>query len=157
GRIEAALTGVHPNTDLIDNAGRAHSSDREVNIKTPLNQLTRESGLTAAVRDPFLAGTTGDLARAVLPGYYVQSLAVSLQERDAPTRLDEHANLIRTLERDGLLVREVESLPDDEGMKERRAAAQGLTRPELSVLVSYSKISLFDAVAQSEVPDDPFF
>ncbi|MEQ1440702.1 NAD-glutamate dehydrogenase [Fontimonas sp. SYSU GA230001] len=157
GRVEAALAGVRLNTDFIDNAGGVHSSDREVNIKIPLNQLLREGTLTRAVRDPFLAQMTDDLAAAVLRDNYVQSLAVSLLERDAPARLDEHANLMRILERDGLLSRAVEFLPDDEGLKERRAAGRGLTRPELSVLVSYSKISLFDAIVQSGVPDDPFF
>ncbi|MFP5307924.1 MAG: NAD-glutamate dehydrogenase, partial [Gammaproteobacteria bacterium] len=157
GRIEAALHGVRLNTDFIDNAGGVHSSDREVNIKIPLNQLLREGGLTREVRDPFLARMTDEIAGAVLRDNYVQSLAVSLLERDAPSRLDEHANLMRTLERDGLLARGVEFLPDDEGLKERRAAGRGLTRPELSVLVSYSKISLYDAVVKSDVADDPFF
>jgi glutamate dehydrogenase len=157
GRVEAALAGVKLNTDFIDNAGGVHSSDREVNIKIPLNQMLREGGLTRERRDPFLASMTGELANEVLDDSYVQSLAVSLLERDAPARLDEHANHMRLLERDGLLVRAVEYLPDDEGLKERRAGGQGLTRPELSVLVSYSKISLYDAVVSSEVPDDPFF
>ncbi len=157
GRVEAALNGVGLNTDFIDNAGGVHSSDREVNIKIPLNQLMREGGLTREVRDPFLAEMTPDIVRDVLQDSYVQCLAVSLLERDAAARLDEHGNLIRTLERDGMLVRAVEFLPDDEGLKERRAAGQGLTRPELSVLVSYGKISLFDATINSEVPDDPFF
>ncbi len=157
GRIEAALAGVRLNTDFIDNAGGVHSSDREVNIKIPLNQLLREGQLSREVRDPFLAEMTADLAQAVLDDNYVQSLAVSLLERDAAARLDEHANLMRLLERDGLLARSVEYLPDDEGLKERRASGQGLTRPELSVLVSYSKISLFDALASTEIPDDPFF
>ena len=157
GRIEAALSGVKLSSDFIDNAGGVHSSDREVNIKIPLNQLLREGGLTREVRDPFLAGMTEDLAQAVLRDNYVQSLAVSLLERDAAARLDEHANFMRLLERDGLLARAVEYLPDDEGLKERRAAGRGLTRPELSVLLSYSKISLFEAAVQSDVPDDPFF
>ncbi|HEY1077185.1 MAG TPA: NAD-glutamate dehydrogenase [Fontimonas sp.] len=157
GRVEAALAGVRLNTDFIDNAGGVHSSDREVNIKIPLNQLMREGGLTREVRDPFLAEMTPDIVRDVLQDSYVQSLAVSLLERDAAARIDEHSNLIRTLERDGMLVRSVEFLPDDEGLKERRAAGQGLTRPELSVLVSYGKISLFEATIASEVPDDPFF
>jgi glutamate dehydrogenase len=157
GRIEAALSGLKLSSDFIDNAGGVHSSDREVNIKIPLNQLLREGALTREVRDPFLSGMTEELAQAVLRDNYVQSLAVSLLERDAAARLDEHANFMRLLERDGLLSRAVEYLPDDEGLKERRATARGLTRPELSVLLSYSKISLFEAAAQSEVPDDPFF
>ncbi|HUS24880.1 MAG TPA: NAD-glutamate dehydrogenase [Candidatus Binatia bacterium] len=157
GRIEAALHGVRLNTDAIDNSGGVHSSDREVNIKIPLNRLLLEGRLTREKRDPLLARMTGDLARAVLYDSYVQSLCISLLEREAPGRLDEHANLIRTLEKDGLLNRAVEYLPDDESMTERRTRGKGLTRPELAVLVSYAKISLFDSILHSQVPDDPFF
>jgi glutamate dehydrogenase len=157
GRIEYALHGGRCNTDSIDNSGGVHSSDREVNIKIPLNGLMQDGKLTRDKRDPLLAKMTGDLARAVLYDSYVQSLAISLLERDAPARLGEQGFLIRVLERDGLLSRAVEALPDEEAMNERRTRGKGLTRPELGILVSYSKISLFDAMLQSDVPDDPFF
>ena len=157
GRIEFALAGGRINTDAIDNSAGVHSSDREVNIKIPLNQLLKEGELDIETRNPLLARMTDDVAKAVLRDNYVQSEAISLLELSAGSRLDEHANLMRTLERDGLLDRAVEYLPDDEGLKERRTRGQGLTRPELSVLVSYSKISLFDAILKSDVPDDAYF
>jgi glutamate dehydrogenase len=162
GRIEAALhgnggRGVRLNADFIDNAGGVHSSDREVNIKIPLNQLLAEQVLRREVRDPLLAQLTEAVSSSVLRDNYRQSLAVSLMEGDAVARLDEHGNLMRTLERDGLLSRAVEYLPDDEGLKERRAQGKGLTRPELAVLLSYSKISLYDSLLQSRVPDDSHF
>jgi glutamate dehydrogenase len=157
GRIEYALHGGHCNTDSIDNSGGVHSSDREVNIKIPLNGLMRDGKLSRDKRDPLLARMTDDLAAAVLYDNYVQSLCISLLERDAPQRLGEHADLIRLLERDGLITRAVEYLPDDEAMTERRTRGKGLTRPELASLVSWSKISLFDAMLKSEVADDPFF
>ncbi len=157
GRVEYALAGGRCNTDSIDNSGGVHSSDREVNIKIPLNGLMQAGSLTREKRDPLLARMTDDLANAVLYDNYVQSLAISLLEKDAPARLGEHAELIRLLERDGLVTRAVEYLPDDEAMTERRTRGKGLTRPELAILVSWSKISLFDAMLKSEVPDDPFF
>ncbi|WP_020649020.1 NAD-glutamate dehydrogenase [Solimonas variicoloris] len=162
GRIEYALQGCggaggRINTDFIDNAGGVHTSDREVNIKIPLNGLMYEGKLTRAVRDPLLAGMTGEIAAAVLRDNYVQSLAISLIERGAAGQLGEHNEVMRTLERDGRLNRAVEFLPDEEGLKERRARSKGLTRPELAVLLSYSKISLYDSLLQSGVPDEPFF
>ncbi|MGH8481315.1 MAG: NAD-glutamate dehydrogenase domain-containing protein, partial [Nevskiaceae bacterium] len=157
GRIEYALHGGHCNSDSIDNSGGVHSSDREVNIKIPLNGLMQEGKLARDKRDPLLARMTDDLVGAVLYDNYVQSLAISLLERDAAARLGEHANLIRLLERDGLITRAVEYLPDDEAMTERRTRGKGLTRPELAILVSWAKISLYDAMLNSEVPDDPFF
>ena len=157
GRIEAALNGVKLNTDAIDNAGGVHSSDREVNIKIPLNQLMAEGRLDRASRDPLLISMTEDLARAVLRDSTVQSGAVSLLESQAASRLDEHRELIRTLEHEGLLNRAVEFLPDEEALKERQRQGQGLTRPELSVLLAYAKMSLYNATLASDMPDDPFF
>jgi glutamate dehydrogenase len=157
GRIEYALRGGRLNTDAIDNAGGVHSSDREVNIKIPLNQLLAEGKLTRAERDPLLVSMTDDVARAVLRDSYVQSAGISLLEQNAAARLDEHANLLRALERQGRLNRAVEFLPDDEVLKERRTQGRGLTRPEFAVLLAYSKMALFEAVLNSPVPDDPFF
>ncbi|HZP10796.1 MAG TPA: NAD-glutamate dehydrogenase [Nevskiaceae bacterium] len=157
GRIEYALRGGKINTDAIDNSGGVHSSDREVNIKIPLNRLLAEGKLTRADRDPLLVSMTDDVARAVLRDNYIQSAAISLLEQNAPARLDEQANLIRTLEREGRLNRAVEFLPDDEVLKERKTQGRGLTRPEFAVLLAYSKMALFDAVLNSQVPDDPFF
>lgn len=157
GRIEYAMQGGRINTDAIDNAAGVHTSDREVNIKIPLNELERAGELTRAERDPFLAAMTEEIAHFVLRDNYVQSAAISLLAQNAPARLDDHAELIRMLEREGLLNRAIEYLPDEDQIKERRARGQGLTRPELAVLIAYSKISLYDAILASPVPDDPFF
>lgn len=162
GRIEYALHGCggaggRLNTDAIDNAGGVHTSDREVNIKIPLNELMRAGRLTRAQRDPLLAELTDDVARAVLRDNYVQSAAISLLMQNAAARLDDHTELMRLLEREGLLDRALEALPDEDVLKERRTRGLGLTRPELAVLIAYSKISLYQAVLASDVPDDPFF
>ena len=162
GRIEYALVGGggaggHINTDAIDNAGGVHTSDREVNIKIPLNELMVNGKLTREERDPLLAGMTEEIARFVLRDNYVQSAAISLLSQNAAQRLDDHAELMRLLEREGLLNRAIEYLPDEDALKERRNRGLGLTRPELAALIAYSKISLYDAALKSEVPDDPFF
>ena len=157
GRIEYALHGGRINTDAIDNAGGVHCSDREVNIKIPLNRLMSEGQLTREQRDPLLAAMTEDVGRFVLRDNYVQSAGISLMEREASTRLDEHVGLMRMLERDGLLNRSIEFLPDEETLKERRTEGRGLTRPELAVLVAYAKVSLNSAALDSDLADDPFF
>ena len=76
------------------------------------------------------------------------------RETDAPLRAIEHAHLIRELEKSGDLDRELEFLPSGEVIRERHAKGQGLTRPELAVLLSYSKINLFDQLAASDVAND---
>ncbi|WP_198034092.1 NAD-glutamate dehydrogenase [Acidihalobacter ferrooxydans] len=156
-RVEYALAGGRINTDAIDNAAGVHTSDREVNIKIPLNQLMREQRITREARDRLLATLTDDIAHAVLYDNYVQSEAISLLESNAARRLDNHIELIRLLEREHLLDRAVEFLPDDEALAERRTRDLGLTRPELAVLMAYAKISLYQAALHSEIVDDPFF
>ncbi|MDP3293327.1 MAG: NAD-glutamate dehydrogenase [Nevskia sp.] len=157
GRIEFAQAGGRINTDAIDNAAGVHTSDREVNIKIALSELTTTGQLSREQRDPLLASMTDDIARFVLRDSYVQSQAISLLQLTAPARLDDHAELMRMLEREGLLNRAIEGLPDEDQIKDRRTRGLGLTRPELAVLIAYSKISLYDAILASTVPDDPFF
>ncbi|HKY91524.1 MAG TPA: NAD-glutamate dehydrogenase domain-containing protein, partial [Nevskiaceae bacterium] len=163
GRIEYARrggptgAGGRINTDAIDNSGGVHSSDREVNLKIPLNQLMKEEGLSREDRDRLLVAMTDDIARFVLRDNYVQSAAISLVEAQAAARVDEHAALIRRLEREGLLDRALEGLPDDEELQERRSEGIGLTRPEIAVLVAYAKISLKRTALSSDLSDDPSF
>jgi len=70
--------------------------------------------------------------------------------------LSEIAYAIRALERSGDLNRSLEYLPTEEEIAERRKAGEGLTRPELSVTLSYGKIWLYRALIQSNVPEDPY-
>lgn len=156
-RIEYALSGGAINTDAIDNAGGVHSSDREVNIKIPLNRLMQDGQLDRATRDPLLVAMTEDLVRAVLRDSQVQSGALTLMSSDGEARIDEYQHLLRMLEREGRIDRAVDGLPDEEALKERRRRGQGLTRPELAVLLAYTKITLFDDLVASRVVDDPWF
>jgi glutamate dehydrogenase len=156
GRVEYALRGGRINTDFIDNSGGVDCSDHEVNIKILLNQVVADGDLTRKQRDKLLAEMTDDVATAVLQDNYRQVLAISVMEAQAPQLLDEHARLIRSLERAGRLNRRLECLPSDDGLAERRAAGRGLTRPELAVLLAYSKIVLQDELVTSDVPEDDY-
>ena len=85
---------------------------------------------------------TGEVAELVLRDNYLQGLALSLAELQGVAIVDQHARLIRALERAGHLDREIEFLPDDEALTQRIAARRGLTRPELAVLMAYAKNTL---------------
>jgi glutamate dehydrogenase len=61
------------------------------------------------------------------------------------------------LERGGLLNRGIEFLPDEEEFAERRKQRLGLTRPELAVVLAYSKIWLSNHLLDSDLPDDRYF
>jgi glutamate dehydrogenase len=64
---------------------------------------------------------------------------------------------MRMLEAEGRLDRSVEFLPSDEILDERAKRGDGLTRPELAVLLAYAKLALADQIRASDVPDDPYF
>jgi glutamate dehydrogenase len=156
GRVEYALGGGRINTDFIDNSGGVDCSDHEVNIKILLNQVVSDGDLTRKQRDKLLADMTDEVATAVLQDNYRQVQAISVTEAQAPRLLDEHARLIRSLERAHRLDRRLEFLPNDEELAERRAAGKGLTRPELAVLLAYAKITLQGELAASDVPEDDY-
>src|SRR5208283_2708595 len=46
--------------------------------------------------------------------------------------------------------------PDDMQLTERRRRSQPFTRPELSVLLAYAKLTLYEDLLESAVPDDPY-
>jgi glutamate dehydrogenase len=156
GRVEYALQGGRLNTDFIDNSAGVNTSDVEVNLKILLNPLVLAGALRLQQRDQVLTRMTADVAALVLRNNYLQSQALSTLESQAVARLPEHQHLIRQLERSGDLKRRIEFLPDDEALDERRKLSQGLTRPELAVLLAYSKIWLSHHLVESDVPEDPY-
>ena len=64
--------------------------------------------------------------------------------------------MIRVLQQSGELDPALEFLPDDEEIAERRKQQPGLTRPELAIVLSYSKIWLNNQLIHSDVPEDPY-
>ena len=156
GRIEFALGGGRINTDFIDNSGGVNCSDVEVNIKILLRLAEQRRGLKRAARDRLLAQMTRDVAALVLRTNYLQSQAISTLEARASERINEQAHALRVLERSGDLDRALEFLPDDAAIEERVQHGRGLTRPELAILLSYSKIWLYQKVIESDLPEDPY-
>ena len=156
GRIEAALNGVLLNTDFIDNSAGVDTSDHEVNIKILLNDAVQRGEITTEQRNAQLASMTDEVARLVLLDNYRQNQAITVMEHMSANRLGSNAHFIRTLEAEGMLDRQIEFLPSDAEIAERKARHQGLTRPELAVLLSYSKLKLFQQLLDSDVPEDAF-
>jgi glutamate dehydrogenase len=156
GRIEFARRGGRLNTDFIDNSAGVNCSDVEVNLKILLNGAVRAKEITRAGRNRLLVQMTDEVAALVLRNNYLQSQAISTSEFQAKERLSEHAYVIRSLERSGDLNRSLEFLPSTEEIAERRKAGEGLTRPELAIILSYGKIWLYRALIHSNVPEDPY-
>ena len=156
GRIEYALNGGRLNTDSIDNSAGVDSSDHEVNIKILVDGVLAKGGLAQKSRNTLLARMTDEVAQLVLTHNYRQTQAMTLIEAKGVNGLANHQRLMRFLERQGRLDREVEYLPDDEIISDRLLDQRGLTRPEISVMLSYAKIWLYDQIMASNLPDDPY-
>ena len=156
GRVEAALAGVRLYTDAIDNSAGVDTSDHEVNIKILLSMPVADGRLSLDGRNTLLAAMTDDVAQLVLEDNYFQTQALSVGHHTARKLLEQQQRFIRSLEKDGRLNRALEFLPDDETIAERRAAGQALTGPERAVLLAYSKMSLFDELLASDLPEDPW-
>ena len=159
GRVAYAARGGRIDTDAIDNSAGVSMSDHEVNIKILLGHAIATGALAAQERDPLLAQMTNDVAGLVLRDNYLQGQALSVAEASGRSEslgtLDRQARLIRELEKSGRLDRALEFLPGDEEISTRAAARRGLTRPELSVLLAYAKMSLDHELLESDLPDVP--
>ncbi|WP_162913972.1 NAD-glutamate dehydrogenase [Taklimakanibacter lacteus] len=156
GRIEFALNGGRINTDAVDNSAGVNSSDIEVNIKIGLSRAEAAKRLTRPERDKFLAEMTENVASLVLRNNYLQTLCLSLVQEQGTAEVSYAMQLMQRLEKSGELDRKLEWLPSDALVIERDLKGGGLTRPELAVLMAYAKISLFNEIVASDVPDDPY-
>jgi glutamate dehydrogenase len=155
GRIEAALNGIMLNTDAIDNSAGVDTSDHEVNIKILLRDVMSRGAMTREQRDVLLAEMTDEVASLVLADNYKQTQALTVAQAKAPEMLEDQARFMRAMEKAGKLNRTVEYLPAEDEIAARAQRRLGLTRPELAVLLAYSKIDLYDKLLASELPDDP--
>ncbi len=155
-RIEFALSGGYVNTDFIDNSAGVDTSDHEVNIKILLDRLVRDGRLGDQQRDELFLDMTDEVAGLVLQDNHAQNVVLAAARAQAPEMLHIHARYLRKLEREGLVNRELEALPSDKSLAERRQAGLGLTAPEFSVLLAYTKLVADHEVLASDLPDDPY-
>ncbi len=161
GRIEYALRGRDGgggriNTDFIDNSAGVDTSDHEVNIKILLDKVVADGDLTSKQRNSLLADMTDEVGKLVLRDNYEQNLALANAAANGPGLLHVHETWIKKLERDGVVNRELEGLPTTREVRGRLERGEGLSVPELSVLLAWTKIVLAEELIASDLPDDPF-
>ncbi|MEI6893092.1 MAG: NAD-glutamate dehydrogenase [Colwellia sp.] len=156
GRIEYAAKGGRINTDAIDNVGGVDCSDNEVNIKILLNNLVKNGDLTVKQRNKLLYDMTDEVGRIVIEDCYRQTHSLSIIAMRSVNLLREQVRFIQNLERSGQLNRALEFIPDDEEIADRLSQSKGLTRPELSVLLAYSKMVLKGDLVHDEITDNPY-
>ena len=156
GRIEAAHAGVALNTDAIDNSAGVDTSDHEVNIKILLDRVAAAGDLDPSERDPLLQSMTDEVAAMVLQDNIDQNVLLTFEAHHGQAMVSALGRLIRSLERTAGLDRGLEALPDDATLATMVLEGRGLTKPELAMLVAYTKLDLKDALLESSVPDEAF-
>ena len=154
GRIEFSEKGGRINTDFIDNSAGVDCSDKEVNIKIPLNREMQEGRLTFDKRNALLVKMTDEVSEMVLEDNRLQTLALSIAESGGSRALPGYVRTIELLEIAGRIDRKVEGLESSEDLLRRGQENKGLTRPELAVVLSMSKLALQDAAEDLKLAED---
>jgi glutamate dehydrogenase len=157
GRIEFARAGGKINTDAMDNSAGVDTSDHEVNIKIALQPLLAGGALSQDGRNELLTAMTDEVAELVLADNTAQNRLLGVSRAHAGPMLSVHARQIDDLVQAGRLDRDLEFLPAPAEIDARIAAGEGLTSPELSVLVAYTKSLLAAEMIASDLPDDPAY
>lgn len=99
---------------------------------------------------------TDEVGDIVIEDCYRQTHSLSITELRGGSQLKEQARFIHEIERSGKLDRGLEFIPSDEEIAERLALSKGLTRPELSVLLAYSKMILKEELVCPEITDNDY-
>lgn len=155
GRIAYALAGGKLNRDSVDNSGGVDCSDHEVNIKILFQSVLKSGQLTEEGRDALLKEMTREVGLLVVRNNYLQTQAISVIESRGAKVLARQNRLIRFFESQGRFNRDQESLPSEEEVEQRLEKKIGLTRPEISVLVSHAKLYLHEHIMASTLPENP--
>jgi len=157
GRIEYCRYGGRINTDFIDNSAGVDCSDHEVNIKIALNQAVVTGKITLEERNKLLFDMTDQVEQLVLLDNYKQTQAITIAALSQGLTVETFAQVINELEEEKLLDRAVEFLPTEAELNRRAIAKERMARPELAVLLSYSKMSVLNELVSSKLTEDPYF
>ncbi len=155
-RVEYALNGGLIYTDFIDNSGGVSCSDKEVNIKILLNNIVAAGDLTFKQRNELLSEMTDEVAQLVLRENYLQTRAIDFSVFQAFKNVEMSSRYLSDLQRKGKLDRQLEFLPDEKTLLERKSQEKGLCSSEIAVVLCYSKILLKEAILASDVPEESY-
>jgi glutamate dehydrogenase len=157
GRVEFAMGGGLINNDAIDNSAGVDCSDHEVNLKILLSLAERAGDLTRKQRNQVLESMADDVCDHVLRNNYAQNETLAAARAQAPGMVQVHQRLMTWLENEAGLERVVEALPSNSRLKARRVEGQGLTTPELAVVLAHTKNLVTEQLVDSDLAKDPVF
>ncbi len=157
GRIEYALKGGRINTDAMDNSAGVDCSDHEVNIKIALTSALRSKKITLEERNKVLESMTDEVSELVLSDNRLQTQAISVANFQGISLIGDQSQFLDKLEKSGLLNRKIEFLPSKQELNKRQNEKIGLTKPELCVMLAYSKMDIYNSLLTSDLLKDKYF
>ena len=157
GRIEFAQNKGMINTDAMDNSAGVDCSDHEVNIKIALISALRANKVDLEQRNKDLEAMTQDVSELVLKDNREQTQAISIAQFQGINLIQQQAQFLDKLEKSGLLNRKIEFLPSSKEIEKRQREGLSLTRPELCVMLAYSKMEIYNQILISDLVNDPYF
>lgn len=157
GRIEYARNGGRLNTDAIDNSAGVDCSDHEVNIKIVLEKAIENNKINEEERVELLENMTDAVAALVLKDNLTQTRALTIAQHQGYNILSSQEHFIDLLEEEEILDRKLECLPSKQQFLQMRNNKESLTRPELSVLLAYSKNSIYNKLIETSLAEEEYF
>ena len=157
GRIEFARNSGRINTDAMDNSAGVDCSDHEVNIKIALISAMKSKKINLEERNKMLEAMTDDVSALVLSDNRLQTQAISIAQSLGASSLGDQSQFLDNLEKSGLLNRAIEFLPNRKEIDKLQIEQKGLTRPELCVMLAYSKMDIYNKILASDLVKDKYF
>ena len=154
-RNDFAIAGGAINTDFIDNSGGVDLSDYEVNLKILWKQAVETGRLTAERRNILLEVFAPQACQRVLTRNRSQSLAISIA-RERGIRF-QHIQKDYNQLVDAHISKNKGNLPSIKILKERANTYQGLTRPELAILIAEAKLSVYSSLLKYPIEEEIAF
>ena len=147
-RVDFARAGGSINTDFIDNSAGVNTSDVEVNFKILFQLIVSKNMITTAQRNQILARLSSDVATQVLHNNFLQNIQINMAMIESRISPDSYIRFVDYLEGINLLNRRIEKIPTKKELIARKKELDVFSRPEISVLLSYSKISLYSVIQE---------
>ncbi|HUP73110.1 MAG TPA: NAD-glutamate dehydrogenase domain-containing protein [Acidimicrobiales bacterium] len=156
-RIEYSRQGGRVFSDAVDNSAGVNTSDHEVNIKILLDAVCLDGRLDAGERRELLEGMRDEVADHVLATNHSVARALTNAMAEAHSLVQVHKEQLRWLEQVAQLDRDVEKLPSASECEQRWQAGEGLTAPELAVMMAYTKTVIATDLADADLLSDDAF
>jgi glutamate dehydrogenase len=128
-----------------------------VNIKIALTSALRSKKITLEERNKILEAMTEEVSHLVLRDNHLQTQAISIAFAQGVAAITDQSQFLDRLEKSGLLNRKIEFLPSKKEIDKRQNDKIGLTRPELCVMLAYSKMDIYNQILNSDLVKDGYF